>query len=85
MISGISPGGHALKITKAGYQDFSTTITIEAGKVREYSTGLAEGVSGTTTIPATSASNAPAKSPGFVVVTAIAAVFCLALAWNRSR
>jgi len=85
MISGISPGGHALKITKAGYQDFSTTITIEAGRVREYSTGLAEAGSGTTTIPATSASNAPAKSPGFVVVTAIAAVFCLALAWNRSR
>jgi hypothetical protein len=69
MISGISPGTHALKITKEGYRDFSTNISIDAGQVREYSTGL----------------TAVAKSPGFAEVTAIAAVFCLALVRKISR
>jgi hypothetical protein len=85
MISGISPGTHSLKISKAGYHDFSTTITIEAGKVREYSTGLTEAVSGATTTTVTSAATPTAKSPGFALVAAIAAVFCLALVRKRSR
>jgi hypothetical protein len=69
MISGLSTGTHTLKITKEGYRDFSTNISIDAGQVREYSTGL----------------TAVAKSPGFAVVSAIAAVFCLALVRKRSR
>jgi hypothetical protein len=85
MISGISPGTHALKITKAGYQDFSTTITIEAGKVREYSTGLAEAVSGATTTTATSAATTPANSLGFPVFAAIIALIGLVIVRKRSR
>ncbi len=74
MISGLSPGSHTIKITKEGYQDFSTTISIEAGKVREYSTGLAA-----ETITVTASDTTAAKSPGFAVVAAIVAVFCLTL------
>ena len=85
MISGLSPGTHALKISKAGYEDFSTTITIEAGKVREYSTGLTEAVSGATTTTVTSAVTPTAKSPGFVFVAAIIALFGLTLVRKRSR
>jgi hypothetical protein len=85
MISGLAPGTHALKISKAGYQDFSTTITIEAGKVREYSTGLTEGVSGTTTTTATSAANTPANSLGFPVFAAIIALIGLVIVRKRSR
>jgi hypothetical protein len=85
MISGIVPGTHALKISKAGYQDFSTTITIEAGKVLEYSTGLTEAVSGATTTTATSAANTPANSLGFPVFAAIIALFGLVVVRKRSR
>ncbi len=63
VISGISPGTHALNITKEGYRDFSTTVIIEAGKQNEYSTGL------TTT----------AKSPGFFLIPVIAVAFSLVL------
>jgi hypothetical protein len=85
MISGISPGTHALKISKAGFQDFSTTITIEAGKMREYSTGLTEAVSGTTTSAATSAATTPANSLGFPVFAAIIALIGLVIVRKRSR
>jgi hypothetical protein len=85
MISGLAPGTHALKITKAGYQDFSTTIAIEAGKVREYSTGLTEAVSGATTTTATSAATTPANSLGFPVFAAIIALFGLVIVRKKSR
>ena len=77
MISGLSPGTHALKITKAGYQDFSTTISIEAGKVRQYSTGLtsASMISATT----------PANSIGFPVFAAIIALIGLVIVRKKSR
>jgi hypothetical protein len=85
MISGISPGTHSLRISKVGFQDFSTTITIEAGKVREYSTGLTDAVSTATTTTATLAAISTAKSPGFAVIATITAVFCLTLVRKRSR
>ena len=93
LISGIPPGTHSLKITKGGYQDFSTSINIEAGKVREYSTGLIEDLSVTVpvTIPsaattvATTTATSTAKSPGFAIVAVIAALFSLALIRKRSR
>jgi hypothetical protein len=71
MISGLSPGTHTLTITKAGYRDFSTTISIETGRVREYSTGLSDA--------ATPVGTPAAKSPGFAPGAVIAAIFCLAL------
>ncbi len=77
MISGIPPGTHVLKITKAGYQDFSTTISIEAGKVREYSTGL-------TSASMTSATS-PANSIGFPVFAAIIALIGLVIVRKKSR
>ena len=77
MISGLPPGSHSLKITKAGFQDFSTTITIESGKVREYSTGL---ISASMTSATT-----PANSIGFPVFAAIIALIGLVLVRKRSR
>jgi hypothetical protein len=85
MISGITPGTHTLKITKAGYQDFSTTIIIEAGKVREYSTGLTEAIPGATTTTATSAATTPANSLGFPVFAAIIAIIGLVIVRKISR
>jgi hypothetical protein len=77
MISGLSPGTHTLTITKAGYRNFTTTISIEAGKVREYSTGLSDA--------APPAGTPAAKSPGFALGAAFAAVFGIALVWKRTR
>jgi len=77
MISGLSPDTHALKITKAGYQDFSTTISIEAGKVREYSTGL--------TSASMTAATTPANSIGFPVFAAIIALIALVFVKKKSR
>jgi hypothetical protein len=77
MISGLAPGTHTIKISKAGYQDFSTTITIEAGKVREYSTGL-------TTGSMTSATTPP-NSIGFPVFAAIIALIGLVIVRKKSR
>jgi hypothetical protein len=73
MISGLSAGTHTLKITKDGYRDFSTNISIDAGQVREYSTGL------------TSASTTPANSLGFPVFAAIIALIGLVIVRKKSR
>jgi hypothetical protein len=73
MVSGLSAGTHTLKITKEGYRDFSTTMSIEAGKVQEYSTGL------------TSASTTPANSLGFPVFAAIIALIGLVIVRKGSR
>ncbi len=77
MISGLTPGTHTIKISKTGYQDFSTTITIEAGKVREYSTGL--------TSASSTAATTPANSIGFPVFAAIIALIGLVIVRKKSR
>lgn len=77
MISGLAPGTHTIKMTKAGYQDFSTTISIEAGKVREYSTGL--------TSASMTAATTPANSIGFPVFAAIIALIGLVIVRIKSR
>jgi hypothetical protein len=77
MLSGLAPGTHALKISKTGYQDFTTTISIEAGKVREYSTGL--------TSASMTAATTPANSIGFPVFAAIIALIALVFVRKKSR
>ena len=63
VISALSPGTHALALRKTGYQNISTTVIIESGQTREYSTGL---------IPT-------AKSPGFSALAGIGGIFVLFL------
>ena len=77
MISGLAPGTHTIKISKTGYQDFSTTITIEAQKVREYSTGL--------TSASSTAATTPANSIGFPVFAAIIALIGLVIVRKKFR
>jgi len=72
LISGLPAGTHALGIVKKGYQNISTTISIEPGRTQEYSTGLIATES--TDVPVTSA-----KSPGFAAVSAAAGLAGLVL------
>jgi hypothetical protein len=53
-IPGLSAGKHSVLLILAGYTTLNTTITINAGKTSEYSTGL----------------SAPEKTPGFAVISA---------------
>jgi hypothetical protein len=69
VISGLSPGTHALMLRKTGYQNISTTFIIESGQTRDYSTGL---------IPT-------AKSPGFPAPVAIGGIFVLFFARRSFR
>jgi hypothetical protein len=62
-ISGLPAGSHTLGIVKKGYQNISTTISIEPGRTQDYSTGLIPTES--TDVPVTSA-----RSPGFAAVSA---------------
>ena len=63
LISGLPAGSHTLGIVKKGYQNISTTISIEPGRTQDYSTGLIPTES--TDVPVTSA-----RSPGFAAVSA---------------
>jgi hypothetical protein len=63
LISGLPAGTHALGIVKKGYQNISTTISIEPGRTQDYSTGLIPTES--TDVPVTSA-----RAPGFAAVSA---------------
>ncbi len=53
-IPGLSAGKHSVLLNLAGYDSLNTTITVNAGKTSEYSTGL----------------SAPEKTPGFAVIGA---------------
>lgn len=67
-IPGLSAGMHNLTITRTGYEDLTTQVTIVAGQTMEYSTTL---------VPA----GGPAKSraPGFEAVVAGIALACIVL------
>jgi hypothetical protein len=52
MIPGLAAGKHSVLLNLTGYTALNTTITINAGKTAEYSTGL----------------SASAKTPGFAVL-----------------
>jgi hypothetical protein len=53
-IPGLSAGKHPVLLILAGYNTLNTSITVNAGKTSEYSTGL----------------SAPEKTPGFAVISA---------------
>ena len=72
MIAGLSAGTHTRGIVKEGYRNISTTISIDPGQTREYSTGLIE----TTTTPVT-------KSPGFSALPAVAVLSVLLIIGKR--
>ncbi|HSQ93540.1 MAG TPA: PEGA domain-containing protein [Methanoregula sp.] len=72
LIFGLPAGMHSLGVVKKGYQMISTTISIEPGLTREYSTGLIAIES--TEVPVTSV-----KSPGFSGVPVVAVLVGLLL------
>jgi hypothetical protein len=57
-IPGLVPGDHTLLLKLDGYTDFSTPVSITAGKTTEYNTGMAKA----------------AKSPGFGAVFGLVAI-----------
>ena len=72
IISGLSAGTHSLGIVKEGYRNISTTISIDPGQVREYSTGLIE-------------STSTPEAPGFSALLAIAVLSAILIIGKRER
>jgi hypothetical protein len=78
VFSGLSPGSHTLLLKLEGYQDLSAPVSITAGTMNQFSTGLTPLVLGTTAAPATTAAAAPpaavptkAQSPGFEAIVGL--------------
>ena len=72
IISGLSAGTHSLGIVKEGYRNISTTISIDPGQVREYSTGLIE-------------STSTPEAPGFSALLAIAVLSAILIIGKREK
>ena len=72
IISGLSAGTHSLGIVKEGYRNISTTISIDPGQVREYSTGLIE-------------STSTPEAPGFSALLAIAVLSAILIIGKREE
>jgi hypothetical protein len=72
IISGLSAGTHSLGIVKEGYRNISTTISIDPGQIREYSTGLIE-------------STSTPEAPGFSAVLAIAVLSAILIIGKRKK
>jgi hypothetical protein len=82
VIPGLAAGSHTVLLKLNGYQDLSTPVSITAGTMNDYSTGLTPLPVGSTVIPAATTAGAaavPAKtqSPGFETVAGIAAIGAL--------
>jgi hypothetical protein len=71
-ISGLSAGTHSLGIVKEGYRNISTTISIDPGQIREYSTGLIE-------------STSTPEAPGFSALLAIAVLSAILIIGTRKK
>jgi len=64
-IPGVSSGSHQLKVTKSGYQDYSTAVNIPTGRTASIPIMLKVGSSTTipTTVPTTIPTTAPTQGP----------------------
>jgi PEGA domain len=84
-IPGLSAGSHTVLLKLAGYQDLSTPVSITAGVVNEFSTGMTPlAAAAGTAVPGTTAAGAaplPAKtqSPGFGTAAALSVIGALIL------
>mgnify|MGYP003803189023 CR=1 FL=1 len=84
-IPGLAAGSHTVLLKLNGYQDLSTPVSITAGTMNEFSTGLTPLPAGGTVVPATTVADVPAaatkaRSPGFEAAFGLAAtgtVLCL--------
>jgi hypothetical protein len=84
VIPGLAAGDHTVLLRRDGYQDLSTPVSITAGTMNEFSTGLTPLPAGGTAVPVTTAADAaavPAKtqSPGFVAAAVLCAMGILLL------
>jgi hypothetical protein len=78
-IPGLAAGSHTVLLKLNGYQDLSTPVSITAGTMNEFSTGLTQLPAGGSAIPSTTATGIPAaatraQSPGFEAVFGLAAL-----------
>ena len=78
-IPGLAAGSHTVLLKLDGYQDLSTPVSITAGTMNEFSTGLTPLAAGSTVVPATTAAGVPAapmntRSPGFEAASGLAAI-----------
>ena len=83
VVSGISPGSHTVVLKLEGYQDLSAPVTITAGVMNEFSTGMNPLATGATTVPVTTAAALPpatatkAQSPGFEAIAGLVSLGAL--------
>jgi hypothetical protein len=84
-IPGLAAGSHTVLLKLSGYQDLSAPVSVTAGAVNSFSTGLTPLPAEITTVPATTAAGAAAlpartRSPGFegaFGIAALGAILCL--------
>lgn len=82
-IPGLPEGSHTVLLKLDGYQDLSTPLTITAGTVNEFSTGLTKLSGAGTVVPGGTEAGTPAvpsktQSPGFAAAVAFFAIGSLA-------
>jgi hypothetical protein len=92
VVSGLATGSHTVILKLEGYHDLSAPVSITAGVMNEFSTGLTPLTVGTTAVPVTPAASAPpapvatkAQSPGFEAAFGLAALGTLLYLRNGSR
>ena len=91
VVSGISPGSHTVVLKLEGYQDLSAPVTITAGVMNEFSTGMTPLATAVTAVPATTAATVPpatatkAQSPGFEAIAGLVSLGALLYLRNGSH
>jgi hypothetical protein len=83
-IPGLAAGSHTVLLKLSGYQDLSAPVSVTAGAVDSFSTGMTPLPAEMTTIPVTTtgatALPAQTRSPGFgtaIGIAALGAILCL--------
>jgi hypothetical protein len=90
VVSGLSPGSHTVVLKLEGYLDLSAPVTITAGVMNEFSTGMTPLAAGATSVPATTAAALPpatatkAQSPGFEAIAGLVSLGALLYLRNGS-
>jgi hypothetical protein len=88
VVSGIPTGSHTVLLKLEGYQDLSAPVSITAGTMNEFSTGLTPRPTAATVVPAAStpptAAATKAQSPGFEASFGLAALGAVLFLRNGS-
>ena len=92
VVSGLATGSHTVILKLEGYQDLSAPVSITAGTMNEFSTGLTPLPAAATAVPVTPAASAQpapgatkAQSPGFEAAFGLAALGALLYLRNGSH